>query len=124
GGVVLPLGFPIVRRAPVCGGGRPVLFVIPMRGVRAGAGLTALLPLFGRARVVAATAAGAYAASLIVTLAVLHPLEYIAMNALAGGTRGAYGRFELDYWSAAATEALRRLASRLGHDPAQHLART
>jgi hypothetical protein len=26
------------------------------------------------------------------------------MNALTGGTRGAYGKFELDYWSLAATE--------------------
>ena len=30
----------------------------------------------------------------------------LAMNALTGGTRGAYDKFELDYWSAAATEAL------------------
>src|SRR5262249_14940391 len=122
--VVLPLGFLIVQRATVYDGVRHVLFVIPMLAVLAGAGLTALLPLFGRAPVVAATAAGAYAARLIVTLAVLHPLEYIAMNALAGGTRGAYGRFELDYWSAAATEALRRLESRLDHDPSQQLAET
>jgi hypothetical protein len=47
----------------------------------------------------------------------LHPLEYIAMNALAGGTHGAYDRFELDYWSAAATRALRRLEHRLDYDP-------
>ena len=51
-------------------------------------------------------------------LAVLHPLEYIAMNALAGGTRGAYDNFELDYWSAAATEALRRLERKFDYDPA------
>jgi hypothetical protein len=38
------------------------------------------------------------------------------MNALVGGTRGAYGRFELDYWSLAATEALRRLERRVGYD--------
>jgi hypothetical protein len=31
------------------------------------------------------------------------------VNLLAGGVRGAYGKFELDYWSAAGTEALRRL---------------
>jgi hypothetical protein len=35
------------------------------------------------------------------------------MNAFAGGTSGACGRFELDYWGAAATEALRRLEHRL-----------
>jgi hypothetical protein len=39
------------------------------------------------------------------------------MNAIAGGTRGAYDRFELDYWSAAATEGLRRLEQRLDRDP-------
>jgi hypothetical protein len=35
------------------------------------------------------------------------------MNQIAGGVAGAYGRFDLDYWSAAATEALRRLEVRL-----------
>jgi len=39
------------------------------------------------------------------------------MNAVAGGVAGAYGRFELDYWSAAATEALRRLERRLEGSP-------
>jgi hypothetical protein len=38
------------------------------------------------------------------------------MNALAGGTRGAYGNFELDYWGVAATAALRRLERRLDYD--------
>ena len=54
--------------------------------------------------------------NIVVTLAVLHPLEYVAMNTLAGGTRGAYGKFELDYWAVAATEALRRLERRLDYD--------
>jgi hypothetical protein len=49
-------------------------------------------------------------------LAVLHPLEYIATNSLAGGTQDSYGRFELDYWAAAATEAIRRLEQRLDLD--------
>jgi hypothetical protein len=47
----------------------------------------------------------------------LHPLEYVAMNALAGGTRGPYDNFEQDYWSVAATEALRQLERRLDYDP-------
>jgi hypothetical protein len=42
----------------------------------------------------------------------LHPLEYIATNAFAGWTPGSFGRFELDYWSVAATPALRRLEQR------------
>jgi len=35
------------------------------------------------------------------------------MNAFAGGTAGAYRRFELDYWSAASTESLKQLENRL-----------
>ena len=50
-------------------------------------------------------------------LARLHPLEYVAINAFAGGTREAYDKFEQDYWSAAATEGLRRLERRLDYEP-------
>ena len=113
--VILPLAFLIIQGATLYDGMRHVLFVIPMLAVIAGAGLRALLPLLRRAPVVAAVVGGAYAGSIVATLAVLHPLEYVAMNALAGGTRGAYDRFELDYWSVAATEALRRLEHRLDY---------
>jgi hypothetical protein len=116
--VILPVGFLIVQRATLYDGIRHVLFIIPMLAILAGLGLWALLPLLRRAPVVAAVAGGAYVGGVVGTLAVLHPLEYVAMNALAGGTRGAYGNFELDYWSAAATEALRRLEHRLYYDPA------
>jgi hypothetical protein len=116
--VVLPVGFLILQRATLYDGIRHVLFVIPMLAILAGLGLWALLPLLRRAPVVAAVAGGAYVGVVVGTLAVLHPLEYVAMNALAGGTRGAYDNFELDYWSAAATEALRRLERRLDYDPA------
>ena len=115
--VVLPLGFLILQRATMYDGVRHVLFVIPMLAVVAGLGWQTLLPLLARAPIAAATVAGAYIGSVVATLAALHPLEYVAMNALAGGTRGAYGKFELDYWSAAATEALRRLEQRFDYDP-------
>ncbi len=115
--IVLPLGFLIIAHATIYDGIRHVLFVVPMLAVLAGAGARALLPLLARAPVIAAVVAGAYVGAIVTTLAVLHPLEYVAMNALAGGMRGAYDRFELDYWSVAATVALRRLERRLDHDP-------
>ena len=99
-----------------------MLFVVPMLAILAGVGWVAILPLLRRAPIVAAVAAGTYVGSVIVTLAALHPLEYVAMNALAGGTRGAYDRFEQDYWSAAATEALRRLERRLDYELANRAA--
>jgi hypothetical protein len=122
--VFLPLGFLILQRATMYDGIRHVLFVIPMLAVLAGLGWRALLPLLNRAPLAAAVVAGAYVGGVVATLAALHPLEYIAMNALAGGTRGAYDKFELDYWSAAATEALRRLERRLDYDPSIRLADT
>ena len=122
--VVLPLAFLIVQRATIYDGIRHVLFVIPMLAVVAGAGMVALLPLLRRAPVIAAIAGGAYAGSVVLTLVALHPLEYVALNALAGGTRGGYDRFETDYWSVAAAEALRRLEHRLDYDPAVRVAET
>ena len=119
---LLPITFLIIQHATLYDGIRHVLFVIPMLAVLAGLGLWALLPFLGRAPVIAALAAGAYVGGVIATLGVLHPLEYVATNALAGGIRGAYGRFELDYWSVAATEAVRRLEGRLDYDPAVRMA--
>jgi hypothetical protein len=120
--VVLPLGFLILQRATMYDGVRHVLFVIPMLAVVAGLGWRTLLPLLKRAPIVAAVVGGAYIGSVLATLAALHPLEYVAMNAVAGGTRGAYDKFELDYWSAAATEALRRLERRFDYDPSMRSA--
>jgi hypothetical protein len=116
--VVLPLGYLIARRITIYDGIRHVLFVIPMLAVLAGAALVGLLPLLRRAPVIAASAGAAYAGSVVLYLAALHPFQYVAINALAGGTRGGYERFETDYWSAAATTALRRLEHLLDENPA------
>jgi hypothetical protein len=35
----------------------------------------------------------------------LHPYEYIFANNLIGGVRGAYGRYESDYWGSSFKEA-------------------
>jgi hypothetical protein len=122
--VVLPLGFLILQRATMYDGVRHVLFVIPMLAIVAGVGWRALLPFLKRAPVVAAVVVGAYVGSVVATLAALHPLEYVATNMLVGGTRGAYGKFELDYWSVAATEALRRLEQGLDYDMSLRSAET
>jgi hypothetical protein len=108
-----PLLFLIAQQATLYDGLRHVLFVIPMLAVVAGAGLLRILPVLRRLPLVSGAVAAAYAATLIATMVALHPLEYAAMSAFAGGTRGAQGRFELDYWSLAVPEALRRLEQRL-----------
>jgi hypothetical protein len=66
--------------------------------------------------VAAAAGAGAYVGYVVLTLALLHPLEYAAFNVFAGGVPGAYQRFDLDYWSIAVRPALRRLESRVDRE--------
>jgi hypothetical protein len=114
--VVLPLGFIIARHSTLYDGVRHVLFVIPMLAVIAGAGFLRLAPLARRVPLIAAAMGGIYVGFSIWTLAVLHPLEYVSANALAGGVAGAHGRFDLDYWGIAATVGLRRLESRLDYE--------
>jgi hypothetical protein len=119
---ILPIGFIIVRHSTLYDGIRHVLFVIPILAVIAGIGLLRLLPFLRRLPVAAAVIGGAYVGVSIWTLAILHPLEYVATNVLTAGVKGAYERFDLDYWSLAAAVALRRLESRLDYDLPQRFA--
>jgi hypothetical protein len=108
-----PIGVLILQGSTLYDGVRHVLFVIPMLAIVAARGLTSLLPFLRRLPIVPAALGVAHTAVIVVTLVILHPLEYIAMNSLAGGVAGAYGRFDLDYWSMAVPEALRRLEDRI-----------
>src|SRR5262249_10886372 len=118
-------------------GVRHLLFVIPMLALLAGGALLAHIPekwapvfrkgyaplkkvpLLWRWRPLAIAVAAAFALHAGValwTMARLHPFEYVAFNWPAGGTKGAEGRFELDYWGAAASEAIRQLERSLDGD--------
>jgi hypothetical protein len=111
-----PLAFVMVTRPIIFDGIRHFLFTIPLLALFAAWGLLRLLPLVRHLPYVCSTLAGAYIAAAVATMAVLHPLEYVATNVLAGGVARSVGRFDLDYWLAAATEALRRLEQRVAYD--------
>jgi hypothetical protein len=113
---VTPIMFIIVQRSTLYDGIRHVLFLIPMLAVIAAFGLFRLLPVLNRFKVAASLVVGAYASYAVWMLVVLHPLEYISFNVLAGGVHGANQRFDQDYWSVAATPALRRLERRLDYE--------
>lgn len=108
----------IVRGMSHYDGIRHVLFIIPMLAVLAAWGLKRLTPLILRFPKTAAAVALVQIVYSVAVMVALHPLEYVATNAFAGGLPGSYGRFELDFWSAAGTEAVRRLERRLKADPA------
>jgi hypothetical protein len=115
-GLLLPMAFIIADRSTLYDGVRHVLFVIPLLALVGGYGFGRILPVLTRFRLPVAALSGVYAGFTVWNLAELHPLEYMAMNSLAGGVPGAYGRFDLDYWAAAATLAVRRLEHRLDYE--------
>jgi hypothetical protein len=117
---VAALGPPIfiaARGSVIFDGLRHVLFILPMLALLAAWALLKIAPLLLRLPVYAIGVAALHIVTTVSTMVYLHPLEYFAINAFAGGVAGAYGRFDLDYWSAAATEAVRRLEARLARDP-------
>ncbi|GAB4503540.1 MAG: hypothetical protein Fur0043_05320 [Anaerolineales bacterium] len=94
---VLPLAGFIVARTPLYDNFRQVFFILPpvfwMAGVvfekvKWRVWLIALAVLPG-----------------LVGIVRLHPYEYIYYNAFAGGEKGAFRRFELDYWGISYREA-------------------
>jgi len=84
-----PVGFLVIQHATLYDGVRHTLFVIPMLALLAGWAFARLLPSVPRARVAIAIVSALYVVAVVIDLARLHPLEYVAMNAFAGGTSGA-----------------------------------
>jgi hypothetical protein len=69
-----------------------------------------------RSRIIAAAAAALVVAGLIpptIAIARLHPYEYTYYNWLAGGVKGADGRYMLDYWGLATKDAAQGLRAKV-----------
>jgi hypothetical protein len=114
---VAPLAIVMATGSTLYDGVRHVLFTVPMLALLASWGAVRLWPRLRSTPAIAGLAAAVHAAAIAATLVILHPLEYTAMNAIAGGVAGAQGRFELDYWSLAVGPALRRLETLTDGDP-------
>lgn len=120
--VVVPLIAFALWRPSTYNGVRHFLFVVPQMVILAAIGLDhalaflaqrrrALAPVFGALLV----AALAYEVLVMVRV---HPYQYLAFNSIAGGLRGAYGRFDLDYWGVSNGEATRALVKFLDEERA------
>jgi hypothetical protein len=99
GAVVFPIAYVIVKQSTLYDGLRHLLFVVPPLVALAAIGWTAALT--GSRRPVAAGAMVALLAGLAEPAVFSwrnHPNQVVYFNQVAGGPRGAVGRFELDYW--------------------------
>jgi hypothetical protein len=104
----LPIAYAIIFSPSMYDNFRQWLFILPPLFIFSGFAFEKLA--------IALRKSSAYWAALflvalsgILPIVQLHPYEYIYYNALVGGVRGASGRFELDYWATALTEATRQL---------------
>jgi Flp pilus assembly protein TadD len=104
---IFPVFWLVYSNANVYGGWRHSLFVYPFMVVAAGLGFNALID--------AAKQKYAKFALTLLPLALLlspaiftvknHPYEYVFFNRLAGGIKGAYGNYEMDYYYHSTREA-------------------
>jgi hypothetical protein len=100
GAFAFPLAATIVMGSTLYDGIRHLQFVYPILVVLAAAGWTGAL-LHGRhqwMRAAAAVALAAGIASLLLFHVRFHPNQGVYFNALVGGPRGAFGRYDMDYW--------------------------
>jgi hypothetical protein len=98
-------------------GVRHFLFIVPPLALLAAWALLRMRPRILRYPLAAATIVGIHVGASVARMAALHPFEYTMINAFAAGPAGSSGRFDLDYWSLAATVAVRQLEARLDLDP-------
>jgi hypothetical protein len=121
-GAFLPIAVAMATRPALYNGVRHFIFVLPPFAVLGGLAVTWLVERATHyGRIAVASLAVVFAAGVIapvLAMAQLHPYEYAYFNALAGGERGASGRYMLDYWGLAFKQASEDLRARLeaAHD--------
>lgn len=107
GAAVFPVAMLIAARSTLYDGIRHLLFTYPIVVVIAAGGWTAAL---SSARPSLARLAGAALAAGLVNIALFdvrfHPHQTVYFNQLVGGPRGAFGRFDMDYWGNCLREAV------------------
>jgi hypothetical protein len=110
GAILLPPASIIAANSVLYDGIRHLMFLVPPMAAAAAIAYDRLadaLPAWARRGGAAVLAVGI--GGVVATMVHLHPYEGIYYNRLVGGPRGAAGRFELDYWGSAMSEAARKL---------------
>jgi len=116
---LFPVLYAVLRHPALYDTVRHFLFVVPLASIAAALAARAgfawcisqfIRPWARRSIAIALyTAFSLFIASQIVTMARLHPYEYIYANRFTGGVPGAYGRYESDYWGSSFKEAAQKI---------------
>ena len=108
---ILPLLMVVGLHSRLYDNGRQLYFILPPLFLGAGLALDRVLICLRPAALKPAVAV-IIALPGIVAGANLHPYEYVYYNSLVGGTRGAYQRFEMDYWGTSSKEMIEYVNAR------------
>jgi hypothetical protein len=116
---VLNLGLYFFLHPAIYDGLRHFLFLLPLMAALASMAFIEFFRVkkWGWDRKAAAGLAVAGVLLTGVDLIRLHPYEYAYFNELVGGLKGAYGKFETDYWAASLKEAVEWLKANEIKDP-------
>ncbi|MBK9337735.1 MAG: tetratricopeptide repeat protein [Lewinellaceae bacterium] len=98
---VFPVFYVIYKKSNVYDGWRQLTFAYPTLAVAAALFWNELLDMFSGKKVVQYAMYGGFALLLAdagAFIAVNPKIPYIYFNPLAGGVKGAYGKYETDYW--------------------------
>jgi hypothetical protein len=97
---ILPLAGFIISRTPLYDNFRQVFFILPPVFLMAGVLFEEIKkPALQTALIALALLPG------VIAMVRLHPYEYVYYNSFVGGEKGAFRRFELDYWGTSYREA-------------------
>ena len=94
---LIPFAYVILHKPPMYDGYRHFLFILPPLFIMAGIALEKIFNLIKPGRAVNTLTFILLAPGIFGALQ-LHPFEYTYYNLFAGGTNGAFRKYETDYW--------------------------
>jgi hypothetical protein len=121
--IAVPMAYAVVKRPALYDAVRHFIFTLPLLCTLGSLGLSYFFTVGGRAleksvrvkkwRLAIASAGIAVfclgIAAPVWAMVQLHPYEYIFVNSAQGGVKGAFGKYELDYWGSSFKEAAEKL---------------
>ncbi len=114
----LPVALLMIRTPPLYDNARQLLFLLPGLYIPVAAGWEALR---SRLRTLwRVFLAGLGLAPALMAWVQLHPYEYVYYNSLVGGVRGAFRRYEMDYWATSFREIASYLNQQVCTSTARH----
>lgn len=113
--LVFPIFYIIVSGSVVYDGIRQILFIYPLLVVLSSFGLSKLFSILkGRiARIAYWAGLTGFFLLPLTHIITNYPNEYVFYNTFVGGTNGAYGSYELDYWGNASKPLKKKLAKHI-----------